>query len=230
MSSGPPYSAILFDCDSTLAAIEGIDELARRAGLYEQLSALTAAAMDGTLALEAVYQRRLDAILPTLEAIASLGENYIRHAVPGAGEVIATLQRCGKRVHIISGGLRQAVLPLAAFLGVPADCVHAVDIFFDGDGQYLGFDETSPLARSGGKTIICQQVLHQEGPAVLLVGDGITDSEVMAEGVDFIGFGGVVRRESVQRVAALYIEEATLLPVLRYALTQQEWADVKQPS
>jgi phosphoserine phosphatase len=221
VNSGPPYAAILFDCDSTLSAIEGIDELARQAGLYSQLAPLTAAAMEGRLTLEAVYRQRLEAIRPTRAAVAALGQCYIQHVVPGAGAVVASLQRLGKRVHIVSGGLRQAVLPLAAHLAIPESRVHAVDVFFDGAGAYQGFDDTSPLSRNGGKTIICRQVMRQEGPAVL-VGDGVTDSEVAAAGVDFIGYGGVARRESVQRLAPVYIEDPSLLPVLDYLRTPQE--------
>lgn len=217
MSPRPSYDAILFDCDSTLSAIEGIDELARQTGLYEQLAPLTAAAMEGKLSLEAVYRERLDAIRPSLAAVAALGECYIRNVVSGAGEVIAALQKGGKRVHIVSGGLRQAVLPLAAYLGVPAENVHAVDIYFDAEGQYRGFDDASPLARSGGKTVICKQVAEREG-SIVLVGDGMTDFEVTEAGLDFIGFGGVVKRESVRQSAPNYIEEASLLPVLDYVL------------
>lgn len=222
MSHGPSYAAILFDCDSTLSAIEGIDELARQARLYNELAPLTAAAMEGRLSLEAVYRQRLEAIQPTQAAVAALGQSYIDRVVPGAGEVIATLQRLGKQVHIISGGLRQAILPLAAHLGVPERRVHAVDIFFDGKGEYSGFDEDSPLARSGGKTDICRQVLAEAGPAVL-VGDGVTDSEAMESGVDFIGFGGVAKRDAVRQVAPIYIEDGSLLPVLHHVLTEQEW-------
>lgn len=223
MSSGPPYAAILFDCDSTLSAIEGIDELARQAGLYEQLAPLTAAAMEGTLSLEAVYRKRLDAIRPTRAAVDALGECYIRHAVPGAEEVIAELQNRGKRVHIVSGGLRQALLPLAARLGVAAERVHAVDVFFDEVGNYRDFDESSPLARGGGKTVVCCQVREEEGP-VVLVGDGMTDFEVTEAGVEFIGFGGVARRESVRSRAACYIDDVSLLPVLDCVLTGEERA------
>ncbi|HLF95528.1 MAG TPA: HAD-IB family phosphatase [Methylococcaceae bacterium] len=221
--SGPPYAAILFDCDSTLSAIEGIDELARQAGLYEQLAPLTAAAMEGTLSLEAVYRKRLDAIRPTREAVEALGECYFRHAVPGAKEVIAELQKRGKRVHIVSGGLRQALLPLAARLGVGAEQVHAVDVFFDEVGNYRDFDESSPLARGGGKTVVCCRVRETEGP-VVLVGDGMTDFEVTEAGVDFIGFGGVAKRESVRSHARRYIDEATLLPLLDWVLTREERA------
>ena len=217
MSGAAPYRAVLFDCDSTLSAIEGIDELARQAGLYEQLAPLTAAAMEGSLTLEAVYRRRLDAIRPTRQAVLGLGESYIRHRVAGAAEAIATLQARGKRVHLVSGGLRPALLPLAAFLGVAENCVHAVDVFFDAAGNYLDFDEASPLSQTGGKIQICRRIQEQEGRAVL-IGDGVTDSEVAAAGVDFIGFGGVARRPAVQRVAPVYIDQPSLLPVLQYVL------------
>jgi phosphoserine phosphatase len=221
--SGPPYAAILFDCDSTLSAIEGIDELARRAGLYDQLAPLTAAAMEGTLSLEAVYRKRLEAIRPTRQAVEALGDCYIRHAVPGAGEVITELHRRGKRVHIVSGGLRQALLPLAARLGVAEERVHAVDVYFDAEGNYRDFDETSPLARSGGKTVVCCRVQEKEGP-IVLVGDGMTDYEVTDAGVEFIGFGGVARRESVRSRAARYIDDASLRPLLDWVLTREERA------
>lgn len=219
--SGPPYAAILFDCDSTLSAIEGIDELARRAGLYDQLAPLTAAAMEGTVSLEAVYRKRLETIRPTRQAVEALGDCYIRHAVPGAKEVITELHRRGKHVHIVSGGLRQALLPLAVCLGVAEERVHAVDVYFDTEGNYRDFDETSPLARGGGKTVICRRVQEEEGP-VVLVGDGMTDYEVTEAGVEFIGFGGVARREHVRSRAARYIDEASLWPLLDCVLTGEE--------
>lgn len=223
MNQGPPYAAVVFDCDSTLSSIEGIDELARQAGLYEQLAPLTHAAMDGSLPLQDVYRQRLDAIRPPWEAVAAVGESYIRHVVQGAAETVAALQARGKRVHIVSGGLRQALWPLAAFLGIPPGNVHAVDVYFDGEGRYQGFDEASPLARNGGKTEVCRQLRDQEG-ALLLVGDGITDCEAMASGADFIGFGGVVQREAVRQSAPLYIDNPDLQTLLPHLLTAEEYA------
>ncbi len=65
--------------------------------------------------------------------------------------------------------------------------------------------------------MVCRQVAEREGN-IVLVGDGMTDFEVTESGVDFIGFGGVVKRESVRHSAPRYIEDATLLPVLDYVL------------
>ena len=42
---------VIFDCDSTLSAIEGVDELARVRGpeLFAEVEAMTHAAMDGKI-------------------------------------------------------------------------------------------------------------------------------------------------------------------------------------
>ena len=53
------YTVVCFDCDSTLSKIEGIDELAKLAGLGEEMARLTDAAMNGVVPLEAVYEKRL---------------------------------------------------------------------------------------------------------------------------------------------------------------------------
>ncbi|MGR8997491.1 MAG: HAD-IB family phosphatase, partial [Gammaproteobacteria bacterium] len=107
------FDVICFDCDSTLSKIEGIDELARRVGLGEEMSKLTDAAMNGVVPLEAVYERRLSLIRPDQASINWLADLYIAEIVEGVKEVFASLLSQDKIVHIVSGGLRQAILPLA---------------------------------------------------------------------------------------------------------------------
>ena len=152
------FDIVCFDCDSTLSKIEGIDELGRRSGLFDELVALTNAAMNGELALEDVYGKRLDLIKPDKAQMDWLADLYISEMVEGVEEVFSTLQAQGKQVHIISGGIRQAILPLAEKLGLPVDHVHAVEVLFNADGTYDDFDQQSPLAKTGGKSIICKQI------------------------------------------------------------------------
>ncbi|MEQ1635142.1 MAG: HAD-IB family phosphatase [Methylococcales bacterium] len=207
------FEIVCFDCDSTLSAIEGIDELANRAGVGSAVAALTTAAMNGEVPLENVYAQRLSIIRPDQSAIDWLAELYIEQIVPGALEVLQALQ--AQRVHIISGGLRQAILPLAAYLGVPASRVHAVDILFNADGSYQRFDSDSVLAKTGGKAEICRQINPAQARLVL-VGDGQTDLEAQQAGATVIGFGGVAARPAVQARADFYVPGASLLPVLEY--------------
>lgn len=211
------FVVICFDCDSTLSKIEGIDELAGRVGLGEEMSRLTDAAMNGLVPLEAVYEKRLSLIRPDRASIDWLADLYIAEIVDGAAEVFSSLSAQGKDLHIVSGGLRQAILPLANFLGVPENHVHAVDIYFNDDSSYRGYDQGSPLARTGGKAEICRRLYKPEGP-LLMIGDGKTDMEAKQAGVSVIGFGGVVERPVVRELADYYIEGPSLTSVLTYIL------------
>ena len=64
MVQPPKFDAVCFDCDSTLSRIEGINELARRAGCEAEIASLTEAAMNGDTPLEEIYGKRLDILQP----------------------------------------------------------------------------------------------------------------------------------------------------------------------
>ena len=211
------FDIICFDCDSTLSEIEGIDVLADRAGCGVEMAALTNAAMNGEVALEAIYARRLELIKPDRQAIDDLADLYIEKMVQGVEEVFQQLHSQGKQVHIISGGLKQAILPLAEKLNVDADHVHAVDVLFANNGDYLEFNQQSPLARNGGKAEICLQ-LNKADLKLAIVGDGNTDMEAKKAGAFCIGFGGVVARDIVREQADVFIEGADLQAVLAHLL------------
>ena len=80
-------------CDSTLSRIEGINELARRAGCEAEIASLTEAAMNGDIPLEEIYGKRLDIVRPDKAALAWLAERYVEEMVSGAVETIVTLRR-----------------------------------------------------------------------------------------------------------------------------------------
>ncbi|MEO6447489.1 MAG: HAD-IB family phosphatase [Gemmatimonadaceae bacterium] len=209
------YRTVLFDCDSTLSSIEGIDELAHEH--RAEITPLTDAAMRGEIPLESVYARRLEIIRPSAREMARVGELYIEHLVAGAREVVAALQDAGVDVRIISGGLRPAVLVAARALGVGDESVFAVDAYFDEQGDYRGFDEASPLARAGGKTSLIASWSSIPRP-VMLVGDGATDAEARHVVDTFVAFAGVAERASVVAVASHVVRAPSLLPVLALAL------------
>lgn len=211
------FDVICFDCDSTLSKIEGIDELARRVGLGETMAKLTDAAMNGLVPLEDVYDKRLSLIRPDRAGIDWLAELYITEMVEGVVDVFKSLSTQNRQLHVISGGLRQAILPLAKVLGIKDAHVHAVDIYFNDDGSYRDFDRFSPLARTGGKAEICKRLLKPDS-SLLMVGDGKTDMEAKQEGVTVIGFGGVADRPVVRELADHFVGGPALTPVLAYIL------------
>ncbi len=117
--SAPYFATVIFDCDSTLSAIEGVDELA---GAHrEEIERLTHRAMRGGVALEDVYAERLAIIRPGREAVEALGQRYIDHLVPEAREVVSALRDLGVTIQILSGGFAPAVRVVGAYLGIAMD-------------------------------------------------------------------------------------------------------------
>jgi phosphoserine phosphatase len=214
----PKFRTVLLDCDSTLSAIEGIDELA--VNCREDVAKLTELAMRGQIPLEEVYGRRLQLVRPTRAALEALGREYVAHMVPDARETIAALQSAGVDVRIISGGLLPAVLAVAKALDVPTHNVAAVDIAFASDGAYAGFEETSPLAATGGKRVAIER-WNVERPSVM-VGDGSTDLEARPVVDMFVAFAGVVERPAVVNSADAVIRAKSLAPLLPLVLHGHE--------
>ena len=206
---------ICFDCDSTLSSIEGIDELARLRGpaVFASIQAMTEDAMNGRIPLESVFSRRLDAIRPGRRDAEAVGRRYVDCAEPTAAAAVASLHGLGWTSAIVSGGFRQAIAPLAAFLGIGR--VEAVDLRFAPDGGYAGYDEAYPTTRSGGKAELIRRLRAELAPErVVMVGDGVSDLET-APVVDlFIGFGGFTARERVLREAAAFVTSLSAVPGL----------------
>lgn len=208
--------SVVFDCDSTLSAIEGIEYIS--SSHREAVEALTRQAMDGTVPLESVYGRRLELIRPDRAALGALTAAYIDALTPDAREVVAALRAEGVAVRVISGGLLPAVRGLAAELGLSAGDVDAVDVRFDPDGHWSGWDTASPLARSGGKAEILAAWRKALPGPVMMVGDGATDAEAKSAVDVFVAYCGVVERRTVVAQADVVIRSASLAPVLALAL------------
>jgi len=203
----PKFASVVFDADSTLSAMEGIDWLGALRGpeVAVEIEALTNLAMDGLVPLDDVYALRIARIRPTGDELRELGEVYVQRVVPGVKALIADLHAAGVTTVIVSGGIREALLPLAAYLGVPASRVHAVGLRCSADdGVYDALDGAQLLATQAGKVQVVEMLVREgvvTGP-IALVGDGATDAAVRGVVDAFLAFTGVVRREAVVAVAA----------------------------
>jgi phosphoserine phosphatase len=213
----PPYSTIVFDVDSTLSAMEGIDELAEAAGMRKEVSALTDRAMRGEITLESVYSTRLDKIRPSREALEKLGKKYVKRALPHARELVRALNKLDKRVCIVSGALEPPVRMLAEHLDIGKSDVFAVPVRHETDGTWAGYDESTPLARSGGKIAYLRMLAEARRGGLAFVGDGMTDLEAAVHASRFVAFGGVVKRAPVfagAKVTCEHRDMAALVPLL----------------
>lgn len=207
----PAYASVVLDVDSTLCGIEGIDFLAARRGprVGAEIAAVTDRAMRGEIALESVYGRRLTIIRPTRVDIAALADAYRRAVAPGAPEAIATMRAAGVRVVLVSGGIRQAIEPVARALGFGAADLVAVSLTFSPTGDYAAFDDRSPLTTQQGKCeIVGKLIADGRLPRpVLAVGDGSTDI-AMGEAADtFAAYTEFARRAAVVEAAAFELHD-----------------------
>jgi phosphoserine phosphatase len=210
-----PIKLAIFDCDSTLSAIEGIDELARARGpeVFGEVEAMTREAMEGKIAVEDVFARRLAIIRPPRADVEAVGRLYIEQIEPTARETIAQLKVAGWTPMIISGGFRQAIRPLADHLGIAR--IEAVDLYFETNGSYAGFDTQFPSTRSGGKPVCIASLKRELSPArVVMVGDGVSDLETIGLVDLFVGFGRYTERARVMAGAHAFIYSLADLPDL----------------
>lgn len=208
---------LFLDCDSTLSAIEGIDELARSKGedVFRKVEELTNQAMNGDVAITEVFKTRLNLIKPTAAECKAVGQQYIEAMPDGLISSLKEARAAGWTPIIISGGFVQCIEPLAAHLEI--ETIEAVPLEFDSVGNYIGFDADAPTTRNGGKPEIVARYLDENPNAkTCMVGDGISDMECAPLCDLFIACFVFVQREKVRAQAeksiAHFDELTQLLP------------------
>lgn len=234
------FDLIFFDCDSTLSAIEGIDELARFKGKEWRVGILTEKAMNGDLDLAEVYGKRLQAIRPTRGQLKAIEERYWETIVPDTEAVISALRFLGKQIFVVSGGLAEPVRGFAKRLGVPPENVRAVELEYNelsGDWwryyqpetrhrqTYLDYNE-GPLTVSSGKPAIITSLAEGKHGRRLMVGDGASDLATKPVVDLFVGFGGIVARDKVKNGADVFVNINSLAPILPLAAGPNGYAKV----
>jgi phosphoserine phosphatase len=242
----PVSPLVIFDCDSTLTGVEGIDELARivaserdgdtKEDISLSIASLTKRAMEGDIPLEAVYDKRLVTLNPTQAQVRKIARVYREMMIADAKRVIEALQALGVQVFIISGGLIEPVRDFGVWLGVPRERIFAVEMEYDQlAGQWWRYWEQpggqntranhlaifpTPLTGSQGKNRVIARLRAEHPGRALLIGDGLSDLEAGAEVNLFVGFGGAVYRKRIAEASPVYIQGKSLSPILPLALGQ----------
>lgn len=203
------FEAVIFDCDSTLTKIEGIDELAAFVNLKDKISTLTRKAMEGELSFEDVFHQRLSLLTPSKHYLEKLADLYLANLTEDAKETVAALKYLGKKVYLVSGGYTPSLLKMAFELGIPAKNVFANDLIFDLKGNFVSHIE-GPLIRNHGKLQIVRQIPGRK----VMIGDGITDLESKYLVDLFLGYGGVTVRKKVEDESDIFIYSQSMSSIL----------------
>lgn len=199
------YQNIIFDLDSTLSSIEGIDELGKLRNMGERIKRLTHEAMSGRLPFGEVFIHRLELIRPTKTELLTIGELYKNNLTPGAEELVHWLLVHQVRVFVVTGGYTDCTYSLTDYLHIPRRNVFANELFFTDAGEFAGVNQSIPLWRDGGKREIVSKIKAKYPGKTLCVGDGIGDWQAAKITDGFIYFGGVVWRPEVAAKAAAAI-------------------------
>ncbi len=164
---------IVFDMDSTLIQCEVMDELAKRAGVGEQVAAITEAAMRGELDFNESFERRLATLKGLDESV--LAEIAAELPITeGADRLIGTLKKLGYKVGILSGGFDYFADTLKQRWGL--DCVSANQLeIVDGrlTGRVVGEIVNGEVKARRLREMAAQIGIGME--QTIAVGDGAND-------------------------------------------------------
>jgi phosphoserine phosphatase len=217
------YDKIIFDCDSTLVAIEGLDELAQLKGKKAEVAELTRLSMDGKVKLEDVFSLKMAMIRPSKSDFEYLGNLYIKNLTEDIEETIKLLLELKKDILQMTGNFLPAVQILSRHLGIRQKNVYANKVYFNRKGDYTGFDSKNLLSVSGGKRVLVDKILQFDPKKnIAFVGDGSTDTETKPPVKLFIGFGGVIHRENIKLHSDIYISCKSIAPIVRFILNEDE--------
>ncbi|EFI48552.1 phosphoserine phosphatase SerB [Segatella oris] len=171
---------ICFDMDSTLIQTECIDELAARAGVGDQVKAITERAMRGEIDFKESFTERV-ALLKGLDV--SVMQDIAEHMpiTEGADRLMSVLKRCGYKIAILSGGFTFFGEQLRRRYGI--DYVYANELEIDENGKLTGryVGDIVDGKRKAELLKLIAQVEQVNLAQTIAVGDGANDLPMIAE-------------------------------------------------
>jgi len=169
---------VVFDMDSTLIDAEVIDELAKAAGVGEQVSAITERAMRGELDFKASFRERMALLKGLPESVLEEVADSLR-LTEGAETLISQLRRLGYKTAILSGGFSYFAERLQERLGI--DYVYANALPVENGRVTGGVKE--PIVDGQRKADLLRELAQREGISLeqtIAVGDGANDLPMLA--------------------------------------------------
>jgi phosphoserine phosphatase len=198
------------DMDSTIVQSETLDELAGKAGLGEQISAITLRSMRGEVPFEESLRQRV-AMLTGLSV--ELMGDVVRelHLMPGARSVVRTLRANGCYTALVSGGFTFATEPVAELCGFHEQ---RANLLLHSDGHLTGQVQEPILGRHGKLEALRElaKTLELTLEQTCAVGDGANDLAMIKEA----GLGVAFRGKPLVRAEAPYAIDHGDLTTLLY--------------
>jgi len=197
---------VAFDMDSTLVEAEVIDELAKLAGVGEQVSAITERAMRGEIDFSESFRKRV-ALLEGLEEGALARVAGQLKITEGAEHLVTTLRTLGYKTAILSGGFTYFAKHLQDRLGIDYVFANELDIT---EGRVTGRIKGG-IVDGARKAELLRQLAEEmkiDMQQVIAVGDGANDLPMLSIAGLGIAFRAkpLVQKSAEQSISTLGLD------------------------
>lgn len=178
--------ALVMDMDMTSVQIEGIDEIARCLGVFDEVAAITHDAMHGKLDFSQSLRKRV-ALLKDGDAKEILAKvKAIMTETNGLGDLLTHCNKLKKnydfKTCIASGGFHELICAIEEKYGL--DHIEANRLAVDADGKFTG-NVSGPIIDGKAKAALVRKLktdMHIPQPRIIVLGDGANDLLMMKEG------------------------------------------------
>lgn len=174
------FRLIAMDMDSTLLAIESIDEIADMHNIKPQVAAITLQTMRGEISFEESLTRRTSLLQGLhLDALQKVYDERVKLS-PGAEKMLQQAKKSGLKTMVISGGFTFFTERIKTKLGFDYAAANVLEIENDRlTGKVVG-----EIIGRQGKAQILKQVCDELGiqcEQTIAIGDGANDLDMLAE-------------------------------------------------
>jgi len=208
-SQGRRKRLLLADMDATIVTSETLDDLAARAGLKDQIAAITARAMNGELEFETALRERVGMLSGLAET--ALAETYAETRMsPGAAVLVRTMRVHGAYCVLVSGGFTYFTSRIAQACGFHENQANHLDIV----NKTLTGKVLEPILGKEAKLATLIRLISERGLATsetAAIGDGANDIPMLQTAGLGVAYQGkpVVTNAALARID--YTDLRTLL-------------------
>lgn len=213
---------VVMDMDSTLIAVEVIDELAKRWGVGPEVQRLTEEAMAGKIDFDESLAQRVALLkdMPQTE-LKKVADQISLTA--GAEILIQTLKKIGYKIALISGGFSYFGEILKQNLGL--DYIYTNNLEIQ-EGKLTG-RLMGPIINADRKAQLLESIAKQEGlslESVIAIGDGANDIPMLQRAGLGIAFNA---KKKTREAASTVINQKNLASILYLlGITDMDIAEV----
>lgn len=174
------FGLVAMDMDSTLLAIESIDEIADMHGIKPQVAEITQRTMRGEIVFEESLRQRT-ALLQGVEeeALQQVYDVRVRLS-PGAEKMLRRMKSAGLKTMVISGGFTFFTERIKAKLDLDYAAANTLEIV---DGKLTG-KVLGRIIGAEGKAEVLKKASDELGlkrEQIIAIGDGANDLKMMDE-------------------------------------------------